>query len=83
MFNPGKDNQLPICFEGIVKLYEHCWWAGIKLPPSLTARNAIPTYVISEVKAKECASKLRERYPYLEEVCLVLDNGETWIQSAD
>ncbi|MBD2020530.1 hypothetical protein H6F43_10050 [Leptolyngbya sp. FACHB-36] len=79
-FNPGKPICVKVSWEGIVKFYEHCWWAGIKLPATLTAVNNEITFVIPAPKAREAAVKLRQQYAHLESVCQLLDQGETWIQ---
>lgn len=81
IFNPGKENHTRSSFEGIVKFYEHCWWAGVALRPRLVAIDGSPTFVIEAEIAIVCGDRLRERYPYLEEVCQILDNGLTYFQS--
>jgi preprotein translocase subunit Sec61beta len=80
IFNPGKENYVRVSFGGIVKFYEHCWWSNIALRPKLIVVEYCPTFVIDSEQAIECSYKLRERYPYLEEVCQILDNGLTYIQ---
>lgn len=80
--NPGKASSLKVSFEGVVKFYEHCWWAGVKLRPHLMAIEGIPTYVIPAEVALVCAVQLRERYAHLEEICQILELGLTHIRAA-